>query len=254
MSRTQWMIPIKMSSHSLPDIFKIGEYQLDKKNFILTHKNQRKNSTGRKRRIEYFCDDCNELFITKLRDELKSQFPWLCRSCTSKKLWKDVTYRNSILAGVTNETREFRRNQRKEISLKMWADSDKRTEISKKLRNRDASMYSRARKAMRTSTILKHWKTQEELVCVGSYETAFINWCNVNNIDFDWQIPHKMPDERTYIVDAFIKTGEFANTWIEIKGYMTDVGREKWEWFHEQFLFSSQLWEQQTLRKLGILK
>src|SRR3990167_9978058 len=72
-----------------------------------------------------------------------------------------------------------------------------------------------------------HWKTRQELICVGSYEAAFVIWCAMHQIDFDWQIAHRMPDGRTYIVDAFIKDGTYAKTWIEIKGWMTAVSRGK---------------------------
>lgn len=62
-----------------------------------------------------------------------------------------------------------------------------------------------------------------------------------------------MPDERKYIIDAFIKTGEFASTWIEIKGYLAGIGKEKWEWFHASHENNSQLWNLPMLTKLGIL-
>jgi hypothetical protein len=114
-------------------------------------------------------------------------------------------------------------------------------------------VYSRNRKSLKLSKVLYHWKTNSPLVCTASYEIAFVNWCNLNQIDFDWQIPHPMPDGRIYIVDAYIKSGEFANIWIEIKGYMSKIGREKWTWFHSQYLNTSQLWDKNKLETLGIL-
>lgn len=106
------------------------------------------------------------------------------------------------------------------------------------------------------TTIIKHWKTNEELMCTGSYEVAFVNWCNKNQIDFCWQIPHKMPDNKTFYVDAYIKSGKFANTWIEIKGtWCRDSGmvsKKKWEWFHEKFS-NSLLWMKKDLQNLNII-
>lgn len=229
------------------------EYTLDKQAFTLIHANQRKDSTGRKRRIEYPCDTCGDLYVTKLRDEMAKDAPWLCRSCRTRASWKLNTYRERIMSGITDGLRELRRKQCSATSLKMWADPDKRNEISMKLRARDASVYSTARRVMRRSVMRKHWLTHVELVCVGSYEVAFVDWCNTKQIDFDWQIPHRMPDGRLYIIDAFIKGGVYANTWVEIKGYMTTIGRQKWEWFHAEHSNDSQLWMQVRLREIGVL-
>ena len=134
----------------------------------------------------------------------------------------------------------------------MWQDPAKREEISKKLRERDPEVYSRGKKKMRTAAILIHWKDKRELVCIGSYEKAFVEWANKHQIDFDWQIPHKMPDGRTYIVDAFIKTGDYANTWVEIKGYLREIGKSKWEWFHREYT-NSVMWTKPILKQLEIL-
>jgi hypothetical protein len=238
---------------SMPAALKISEYVLDRDQFTLTHANQRRDSSGRKRRIEFPCDVCGTVYVTKLRDEIRKEFPWLCRGCRTKKLWEQSEYRAAIMNGVTDELRQFRRSQRSSLSKQMWNDPDKHAVLSAKLRQRDPSVYSKARRAMRRSVLMRHWKTGEEITCVGSYEAAFVNWCNLNKIDFDWQLPHKMPDGRTYIVDAYIKTGEYAGMWVEVKGYMSSVGREKWEWFHVAHPTTSQLWTQERLKQLEII-
>lgn len=100
--------------------------------------------------------------------------------------------------------------------------------------------------------IIEHWKTGEKLACTAQYEIQFVNWCNENQIDFDWQIPHKMPNGKTYIVDAYIKSGEFANTWIEIKGtFLQQLCRDKWNWF-QSVHSNSQLWTKNELKNVGI--
>ncbi len=114
-------------------------------------------------------------------------------------------------------------------------------------------ILSKNMRSRRQSRVLIHWKTRQELTCVASYEVAFVNWCNYNNVDFDWQIPHKMPGDKIYHIDARIKDGEFANTWIEIKGYMIGIGKFKWEWFHAMHPENSQLWNRQRLEEIGIL-
>lgn len=108
-------------------------------------------------------------------------------------------------------------------------------------------------RSRKKTVIILHWKTKKELVCTASYELAFVSWCNVNQIDFDWQIKHLMPDGRVYFVDAYIKSGEFKNTWIEIKGWFPPNRREKWEWFNTLYPNNSQLWNFKKLKELKIL-
>lgn len=124
--------------------------------------------------------------------------------------------------------------------------------VENPLQNRD--IFRKVQRSRRKSVIILHWRTQEELVCTASYEIAFVNWCNESQIDFDWQITHQMPNGRVYHIDAFIKTGEYANTWIEIKGYMTEGSRKKWEWFHANHPNDSQLWDENCLKTLGIIQ
>ncbi len=119
------------------------------------------------------------------------------------------------------------------------------------LQNRE--IYLKVLKSRSKTTSLVHWKTQEELLCTASYEIAFVEWCNKNHIDFDWQISHTMPDGRVYNIDAFIKDGKFRNTWIEIKGWNYEGGKQKWEWFHSIYPECSQMWNESRLKELGIL-
>lgn len=98
-----------------------------------------------------------------------------------------------------------------------------------------------------------HWKTGFELLCRGSYEVAVVEWLNANQIDYEWQPgPFEMPNGRTYRPDVLIQSGSFANLYVEIKGYFRDDAREKWEWFHSEYL-NSQLWTKKELQELGIL-
>ena len=69
-------------------------------------------------------------------------------------------------------------------------------------------------------------------------------------IDFDWQIKFKMPNEKTYFIDCYLKD---SDTYIEIKGYFRKDAEEKWNWFHKEYP-NSELWNQKKLEELGILK
>lgn len=61
-----------------------------------------------------------------------------------------------------------------------------------------------------------------------------------------------MPDDYVYIIDAFIKTGAYTKTWVEIKGWLSLVGKRKWEWFHAHHS-NSELWDKARLINLGII-
>jgi hypothetical protein len=116
----------------------------------------------------------------------------------------------------------------------------------------NAEIHAKALAKLGNTWVLTRWNDQKPVRCVGSYELAFVQWCNDHQIEFDWQIPHRMPDGRTYIIDAFIKTGVYANTWVEIKGYFRGDARMKWEWFHAMYSNSS-LWDTRTLKSMGII-
>lgn len=109
-------------------------------------------------------------------------------------------------------------------------------------------------KSTNKTTIMQHWKTKEELACVGSYEVATVNWLNSNAYDYQWQPgPFTMPDGRTYRPDVLITSGPFVGVYVEVKGYFRDRSRQKWEWFKREHPNDSELWDKQRLIALGIL-
>lgn len=120
-------------------------------------------------------------------------------------------------------------------------------------------VHDRSARTRRSSTVIKHWKTGQELTCVGSYEVAVVKWLNERGIDFDWQPPIKIPNSvspdiagRTYFVDLRITDGEHAGKYVEIKGgWPRELQRKKWEWFHGHYV--SELWTSGELRRLGII-
>jgi len=95
-----------------------------------------------------------------------------------------------------------------------------------------------------------HWKTDEELVCQGSWESKVIDYLNKNQIDFEWQPKvFVLPNGKTYRPDLFLIN---ENKWIEIKGYFYKDALKKWIWFKSQFP-SAELWNKEKLKEIGIL-
>jgi hypothetical protein len=118
------------------------------------------------------------------------------------------------------------------------------------------NIHNKTIKSIRKSKIIKHWKSNEDLYCVGSYELATINWLNKNKINFMWQVPFKISsfnntiNEKTYIIDLFLSD---IDTYVEIKGYwMQEISYNKWCWFHTTYP-NSELWTYDILKNKGIL-
>lgn len=111
-------------------------------------------------------------------------------------------------------------------------------------------------KKQNNSCVLYHWKTGEEIVCVASYEKAVVEYLNTNRINFRWQ-------PKTFTTNILTKTGKFSTyrpdlylystrKWIEIKGYMRDDAKEKWNWF-QTIKPNSELWNKDKLTAMGII-
>ena len=108
-------------------------------------------------------------------------------------------------------------------------------------------------KSQKSSIILYHWKTNQELICTASYEKAVVEYLNKNKIDFDWQIMFDMPKienkKRTYRIDLYLKE---QDKYIEIKGYFRKDAEQKWNWFHSEYP-NSELWNKEKLKQMEIL-
>lgn len=109
---------------------------------------------------------------------------------------------------------------------------------------------------------IQHWKSGELITWTGTYEKAFVNWCNSNKYDFDWQVEFTTDlltpkgKHSKYYIDAFVIDGPLAQTYVEIKGWWrdhngTNMSRLKWEWFHTKFP-NSKLLMKKELNELGI--
>jgi len=116
--------------------------------------------------------------------------------------------------------------------------------------------YLKSAKSQTNSTILKHWKTDKDLVCQASWEKAVVNYLNNNKINFRWQSKtFKTPflklngENRTYRPDLYLFS---TKQWIEIKGYFRKDAQEKWDWFHKEHP-NSELWNKKKLKEMGLI-
>lgn len=117
--------------------------------------------------------------------------------------------------------------------------------------SQDREIHSRMQRNMRRTTTVTHWKTGEEVCCVGSYELAVVNWLNAEKIDFDWQVQFTMSDGHKYYCDLYLKE---RDVYVEIKGWwMQESSRRKWEEFHSTHP-NSELWGRPELKTMGLVK
>jgi hypothetical protein len=111
-------------------------------------------------------------------------------------------------------------------------------------------------RAVNTCVVLRHWYSNEDIVCVGSYERLVVEYLNSNRIDYLWQVqtfalpPDESGNRATYRPDLYLPD---RNIWVEIKGFFRGDALDKWEWFHANYP-NSELWNKQYLQSMEILK
>lgn len=164
---------------------------------------------------------------------VQSKYLW---ECTNKHQWWAIL--SSIQQG--NWCPECAKEQRKTTCLEKYG-------FEHPLQNKD--LFLKATKSSNYRYDLLHWKTGEELVCVGSWEKRVVEYLNNNKIDFNFQVPFSMPSGKRYFVDLYLKD---QNLWVEIKGYFRKDAREKWDWFHVEHP-NSELWDKKRLEEMRIL-
>ncbi len=97
--------------------------------------------------------------------------------------------------------------------------------------------------------VKKHWKTDEELICQGSYESKTVDFLNSNKIEFLWQPQvFVLPSGKTYRPDMYLVD---TDSWVEIKGYFRKDAQEKWNQF-QSMMPNSELWNKKELLNRGI--
>lgn len=104
-------------------------------------------------------------------------------------------------------------------------------------------------RAQNKTTIKNHWKTNEELVCQGSYEAKTVNYLNNNKIDYLWQPKIFKLSKSTYRPDLYLVQ---EDKWVEIKGYMRPDAQIKWDEFKKMFP-TAELWDRSKLKQLSVL-
>jgi hypothetical protein len=102
-----------------------------------------------------------------------------------------------------------------------------------------------------TPSIRRHWRTNEELICQGGYESQVVDHLNAHQIDYKWQSQvFTLSDGKTYRPDLYLID---SSIWVEIKGYFRADAKKKWDEFCSLYP-NSELWDRKYLRKHKIIK
>jgi hypothetical protein len=100
--------------------------------------------------------------------------------------------------------------------------------------------------------VMKHWRTDQNLVCVGSYECFFVEWLNKNKIDFKWQVCFNLSNGKRYFIDCYLP--EF-DIYLELKGREMPDWKEKWQVFTTDYLgIKASVIRLKDLQQLGYVK
>ena len=95
-------------------------------------------------------------------------------------------------------------------------------------RNHDPELILKRMKSSNGCYMVKHWESKKKLLCKGKWERNVARWLNKRKINYEWQVPFKLPDGRTYIIDFYDKD---SNVYVEIKGWWRDDAKEKFDLF-----------------------
>lgn len=95
-----------------------------------------------------------------------------------------------------------------------------------------------------------HWQTKKYIKCKGSWERNVARFLNKNKTPYDWQVPFKLSDGRTYIIDFLNKE---TNTYVEIKGWWRDDALNKHELFKKDYPhLKVEVWDREVMLKFNL--
>jgi hypothetical protein len=116
--------------------------------------------------------------------------------------------------------------------------------------NQNKEIALRAARKTNKPSIKFHWKTNDELVCQGSWEAKVVDYLNKNQINYLWQPKaFTLSTGKTYRPDLYL---EDEDKWVEIKGYFRDDAKAKWDEFIS-LCPNSELWNVDKLKELNII-
>lgn len=229
-------------------------------------------SSGCKRRLyRAYCDLCKSDRGYQRIHRAEKPF---CKVCASKlehtgKLVslatrnKQSSVRKLMLSLFPEKHGFLNRPHSDETKLKL---SNLQKKHCKKFGNQFITGKSKGKHSKSTITLLSHknsgkspkWKGRifQYKGCTGtfkmrsSYELVYANWMDNQNIQWEYEPQFRLSDGRLFSPDFRLSNGDI----IEIKGYWTKKGQEKWDLFCSDYPnLNKKVLMKADLQKLGII-
>jgi len=114
----------------------------------------------------------------------------------------------------------------------------------------DCGRLNAAKKQNTTKTI-QHWKTRQDIVCVGSYEVKVVEWLNLNQLDYKWKPKtFTLPSGKRYTPDLYISC---IDSYVEVKGWWWN-SKQYFDEFVNAKIGSIELWDKKKLQSMKLIK
>lgn len=209
------------------------------------------NGIGHPLRVKRSRSESQRLSIDQIRERVRSihrsnvevvgPYISMCHPC----LFRDIDFGEftALPVNVCRGTGHIKRavKRREQTSIERFG-------VNHPMQNTDVFLKHSRKQRHHYRAI--HWRTQQDLDCIGTWELATVRWLNERQIDFIWQPKaFRMPDGRTYRPDAYIID---MDLWIDIKGYFPEVSKKKCEWF-KSIMPNFEIWSKDKLLEHGIL-
>jgi transcription elongation factor Elf1 len=211
------------------------------------------NSSGKrlttKRRFEFPCTKCSNVYETTLAREKKKKHKWHCKSCAISFEWKDDNYRKRhVVAIVLAKSTEVSKEKHSQAQKRKYADPIFKEKVTNSLRT---VWNSKEYRSNLSESLKKRWQSHPLPDCASrkyaiqtpagkitvksSYEKNFITLLNAYGYTWEYETKAfvlKSLDDRVLVPDFYVKDLDLI---VEIKGYFWHDAKEKWEAFDQEY-------------------
>jgi predicted nuclease of restriction endonuclease-like RecB superfamily len=203
----------------------------------------RENARSTRKLYKTSCDDCGKDTGYKRRTKIHSN---KCRICFNKTYHKNkcISVKTKKKMSESQKARDPSTRRTPEISGKI---REKLSKAQKKYCSKYGNQFSGREHSNKTKSLLSFknsgkepkWKgrvfqydgPQGSFKMRSSYELAYANWLDKQKINWIYEPKFKLSNGKTFSPDFQLSNDDI----IEIKGFWTKIGREKWNMFVQDY-------------------